>query len=152
MKLEENNQNIVDKSTENIIESVKDLLTAMEELKKSGILEMLTYFAKNANEAFLSVANDPTLIRGLAILAALLRGLEKADADMLSGAQNNLSEITKCAINSLGNIDMKKKRKLGLLGLLQSLNDPDISYGLALLLELAKGIGACASKNNQRNV
>lgn len=128
-------------------ESVKDAINVLLELKKSGMLGMLKYLAEHSNDVFLSVATDPSIMRGVAVLAALLAGLERVDAGTLSNAQVNLEKLTSCAVSALGSVDLKKSRKIGLMGLLSALNDPDVSYGLALLIEIAKGLGSCARKN-----
>ena len=76
--------------------SVVKLLDAIVGLKRSGLLGLLSYLADKADESFLAAATDPALMRLLAVLASLQRGITNVDADDLSRAQNNLEDLTSC--------------------------------------------------------
>jgi len=123
--------------------SLAKLLDAIVGLKRSGLLGLLSYLADKADESFLAAATDPALMRLLAVLASLQRGITRVDADDLSRAQNNLEDLTSCAFKALGSVDLSQPRRIGLFGLLNKLNDPDISQGLGILLDIAKGLGSC---------
>ncbi|MCI4459651.1 MAG: DUF1641 domain-containing protein [Acidilobus sp.] len=124
-------------------QALAQLLDAIVGLKRSGLLGLLSYLADKADESFLAAATDPALMRLLAVLASLQRGITKVDADDLSRAQNNLEDLTSCAFKALGSVDLSQPRRIGLFGLLNKLNDPDISQGLGILLDIAKGLGSC---------
>jgi len=124
-------------------QALAQLLDAIVGLKRSGLLGLLSYIADRADESFLAAATDPTLMRLLAVLASLQRGITNVDADDLSRAQNNLEDLTSCAFKALGSVDLSQPRRIGLFGLLNKLNDPDISQGLGILLDIAKGLGSC---------
>jgi Protein of unknown function (DUF1641). len=47
-------------------------------------------------------------------------------------------------MESLGKLDLSKPKSVGLLGLMRSLSDPDVSQGLGILLDIMKQLGACA--------
>ena len=124
-------------------QALAQLLDAIVGLKRSGLLGLLSYLADKADESFLAAATDPALMRLLAVLASLQRGITRVDADDLSRAQNNLEDLTSCAFKALGSVDLSQPRRIGLIGLLNKLNDPDISQGLGILLDIAKGLGSC---------
>jgi len=124
-------------------QALAQLLDAIVGLKRSGLLGLLSYLADKADESFLAAATDPALMRLLAVLASLQRGITRVDADDLSRAQNNLEDLTSCAFKALGSVDLSQPRRIGLFGLLNKLNDPDISQGLGILLDIAKGLGSC---------
>ncbi len=124
-------------------EALAQLLDSIVALKKSGLLGLLTHLADKADESFLAVATDPALMRLMAVLASLSYGISKVDATDLSNAQNNLTDLSSCAFEALGKVNLSEPKKVGLMGLLRSLNDPDVSQGLGILLDLAKQLGAC---------
>jgi len=124
-------------------QALAQLLDAIVGLKRSGLLGLLSYLADKADESFLAAATDPALMRLLAVLASLQRGITNVDADDLSRAQNNLEDLTSCAFKALGSVDLSQPRRIGLIGLLNKLNDPDISQGLGILFDIAKGMGSC---------
>ncbi|MFP3321382.1 MAG: DUF1641 domain-containing protein [Acidilobus sp.] len=124
-------------------QALAQLLDAIVGLKRSGLLGLLSYIADKADESFLAAATDPALMRLLAVLASLQRGITRVDADDLSRAQNNLEDLTSCAFKALGSVDLSQPRRIGLFGLLNKLNDPDISQGLGILFDIAKGLGSC---------
>jgi len=124
-------------------QALAQLLDAIVGLKRSGLLGLLSYIADRADESFLAAATDPALMRLLAVLASLQRGITRVDAVDLSRAQNNLEDLTSCAFKALGSVDLSQPRRIGLFGLLNKLNDPDISQGLGILLDIAKGLGSC---------
>ncbi|MGC9112001.1 DUF1641 domain-containing protein, partial [Acidilobus sp.] len=118
-------------------------------LKRSGLLGMISYLADKAEDSFLSAATDPALMRLMALLASVSYGITKVDATDLANAQNALTDLTSCTIESLAKLDLSHPRKVGLLGLMSSLSDPDISQGLGILLDIAKQLGACARSKGQ---
>jgi len=128
--------------------SLAKLLDAIVGLKRSGLLGLLSYIADKADESFLAAATDPALMRLLAVLASLQRGITKVDADDLSRAQNNLEGLTSCAFKALGRTDVSEERKLGLLGAADKLMDPDVQTSLWVILEVAKQLGRCVRESS----
>mgnify|MGYP001770639646 FL=1 len=124
-------------------QALAELLDALVNLKRSGLLGLLSYLADKAEESFLAAATDPALMRLLAVISSLSYGLTKVDATDLSNAQNNLTDLTSCAVEALGKVDLTTAKGVGLLGLMRSLSDPDVSQGLGVLLEIARQVGAC---------
>ncbi|ESQ26583.1 MAG: hypothetical protein JCHSAcid_02350 [uncultured Acidilobus sp. JCHS] len=128
--------------------SLAKLLDAIVGLKRSGLLGLLSYIADKADESFLAAATDPALMRLLAVLASLQRGITRVDADDLSRAQNNLEDLTSCAFRALGRMDVSEERKLGLLGAADKLMDPDVQTSLWVILEVAKQLGRCVRESS----
>ncbi|MGC9209211.1 MAG: DUF1641 domain-containing protein [Nitrososphaeria archaeon] len=116
--------------SEKDVQNLMEFLKVVSDLKESGMLGILKSLSEKSNEAFLAVASDPSLMRGVALLAALLQGLSKADAEKFAEAQNSLASTTKCLVEAVGSVDTKKVKKIGLTGLLGALSDPDVQYGL----------------------
>ncbi|ESQ25941.1 MAG: hypothetical protein OSP8Acid_02220 [uncultured Acidilobus sp. OSP8] len=130
------------------VASVVKLLDAIVGLKRSGLLGLLSYLADKADESFLAAATDPALMRLLAVLASLQRGITRVDADDLSRAQNNLEDLTSCAFTALGRTDVSEERRLGLLGAADKLMDPDVQTSLWVILEVAKQLGRCVRESS----
>jgi len=128
--------------------SLAKLLDAIVGLKRSGLLGLLSYIADKADESFLAAATDPALMRLLAVLASLQRGITRVDADDLSRAQNNLEDLTSCAFKALGRTDVSEERRLGLLGAADKLMDPDVQTSLWVILEVAKQLGRCVRESS----
>jgi len=132
------------------VASVVKLLDAIVGLKRSGLLGLLSYLADKADESFLAAATDPALMRLLAVLASLQRGITRVDADDLSRAQNNLEDLTSCAFTALGRTDVSEERRLGLLGAADKLMDPDVQTSLWVILEVAKQLGRCVRESSRK--
>jgi len=128
--------------------SLAKLLDAIVGLKRSGLLGLLSYIADRAEESFLAAATDPALMRLLAVLASLQRGITRVDAVDLSRAQNNLEDLTSCAFTALGRTDVSEERRLGLLGAADKLMDPDVQTSLWVILEVAKQLGRCVRESS----
>ncbi|MGC8569192.1 MAG: DUF1641 domain-containing protein [Nitrososphaeria archaeon] len=135
--------------SENDVQNLMEFLKVVSDLKESGMLEILKSLSEKSNEVFLAVASDPSLMRGVALLAALLQGLSKADAEKLAEAQNSLASTTKCLVEAVGSVDTKKVKKIGLTGLLGALSDPDVQYGLGLFIAIIKELGKGCRKQQQ---
>ncbi len=123
--------------------SIAQLLDSIVALKRSGLLGLLSYLADRADESFLAAATDPALMRLVAVLAALQQGLARVDAEDLSRAQNNVSDLTGCAFRALGSVDLSEERRPGLLGAVDKLMNSDVQTALWLLLEISKALGRC---------
>ena len=131
-------------------QALAQLLDAIVGLKRSGLLGLLSYLADKADESFLAAATDPALMRLLAVLASLQRGIARVDADDLSRAQNNLEDLTSCAFTALGRTDVSEERRLGLLGTADKLMDPDVQTSLWVILEVAKQLGRCVRESSRK--
>ena len=123
--------------------AVVELLEAIVNLKRSGLLGMISYLADKAEDSFLSAATDPALMRLMAILASVNLGLGRLSGDELASAQNNIEDLTRCGITAMGNVDLFEDRKLGALGAGYMLRDPDVGTSLWVLLQIAKNLGRC---------
>ncbi len=135
--------------SEKDVQNLMEFLKVVSDLKESGMLGILKSLSEKSNEVFLAVASDPSLMRGVALLAALLQGLTKADAEKLAEAQNSLASTTKCLVEALGSVDTKKVKKIGLTGLLGALSDPDVQYGLGLFITIIKELGKGCRKQQR---
>ncbi len=137
-----------EKLTDEDIKALKELAEIVRELKENGILGMIKEFAKNSNDLLLSAMADPAITRGLAVISSILNGIAKADIKKLNDAQITIEKLAKSGIESIA-IDPKKVKKATLFELIKSLNDPDIQYGIGLLITIAKQLGENYKKLNQ---
>ncbi len=135
------------KRLEKLVEEVKsaekaleDLLKMLARLKESGVLDMLENIAKQYEELLEAFSSDQRIYHALAALQAMLEGLRSADPWKL---KPSVRMATECLVSALDPEKLTLVKPIGILGLLKALRDPDVGYGLALLLAAAKSIGAC---------
>ncbi|PMP60922.1 MAG: hypothetical protein C0171_01690 [Caldisphaera sp.] len=138
------NEGVEEVSPEIQAQTLSMLLNSISSLKKSGLLGLINYLAEKSDDTFLTMSDDPVIMRLVGLLATLSRGVEKVDGVQFAKAKMTVEDLTTCAINAMSSVDITKPRKLGLMGLMRSLGDPDVSQGLGILLDIAKNLGACA--------
>ncbi len=135
-------------------EAVKALETLIETavmLKESGMLDMLRVIAEKSGELLALIGNDVGLARALGLAHAAHSALENrvTGADV-AGAKNLIETMTGCTIKAMAKTDPAKAKPRGLFGMLGALRDRDVQMGLAVLLDLAKNLGACIRTEAQK--
>ncbi len=126
---------------EEATKALERLLDAMTKLKENGMLDMIVALANMSEELMELGLNDRRLHHAMAAADGALNALEDVDPIVF---KENVEHINECAIRALNNPNLIKELKpVGLGGLLKVLKDPDIGVGLALMLSMAKAIGAC---------
>ncbi|MEL9991594.1 MAG: DUF1641 domain-containing protein [Thermoproteus sp.] len=114
------------------IHVVKDFVLLLSELKNTGLLDLMT----GGLAAAKAVAGDLVTSRDFAETAAKL--LEVASS--ISTAVSNPANIS-CLSKAVAGSDASKP--VGIYGLIQALQDPDVQRGLGYLLSIVKNLGAC---------
>ncbi len=125
-------------------QALSQLLSSIISLKRSGLLGLINYLAEKADDTFLAISDDPVLMRLAGLLASLGRGVEKVDGTQFAKAKMGIEDLASCTMNAIADVDLAKPRKLGVMGLMSALRDPDVSQGIGILLDIAKNLGACA--------
>ena len=130
--------------------ALAELIDALSKLKSSGLLGIVSNLSERSDEAFLAAATDPSLMRALSLLSAASYGLQRVDAEVLSRAQNALSELVSCGVAGLGRADIYEERRLGALGAANMLRDPNVSVALGVLVQVLKAFGSCVRSRRAR--
>jgi len=120
------------------IDAVKDLVLFLSELKSSGALELLTAGVAAAR----ALSGDLIASRDFAEKAAKLMEL----AGAASAVASNTEGIA-CMSKAVSSADASKP--VGVYGLLQALQDPDVQRGLGYIMSIVKALGACLASKQQ---
>lgn len=100
------------------------MIEFLKELENSGVLDILNSLLKNKDGALLEIANwlqkNQNVMKNVSTLMA---ALSKVDPDQIKVDPDQ----------------MKKSKSL--IGLLKTLNDPDVIAGISFFLSLMKSIG-----------
>lgn len=135
-------------------EAVKALETLIEtavKLKESGMLDMLRFIADKSGELLMLLGNDVGIQRALGLAHAAHSALEnRVSAQDVAGAKPLIETMTGCTIKAMAATDPAKAQPRGLFGMLGALRDKDVQMGLAVLLDLAKNLGACIRSETGR--
>jgi len=121
-------------------EAVTELLSIMEELHNSGILEALNAMLKSREDILKIVIGQAnrkpvtTVINHVIGIAQLLANLDpQLTAKLLESTASGVTEAYKNA--------KETEKKIGIFDLLKSLNDPDINRAIRFILSTLKEIG-----------
>ncbi len=127
-------------------QALKDLIEVAVALKKSGMLDLLKALSEKSEELMTLMADDITLYRAIGLMDAAGAGIYKADPDDIIDSKLAIEDLTKCTVKSMAELSRKGAKPVGLLGALGALRDRDVQVGLGILIQIAKGLGACYSK------
>jgi len=127
-------------------EAAKALETLVETavaLKRSGMLDMLRVIAEKSSEILAMVGNDPSIQRALGIVHAAQSGISKVSPDEVREAKNVVELVTACGLKAMAATKPEEAKPKGLFGMMGAMRDKDVQMGLALMLLVAKNLGAC---------
>lgn len=128
--------------TEGKIEALDKTLQLLSKLNELGILDTVTDILEpEVIERAASLIINPSTLRIVDRIDQLTGTLGKIDYDTLEKRINLLNE----ALKSIP----EKPKRIGLLGLLGELRDPDVQRGIGVLIELLKAIGKAAEKQQK---
>ncbi len=127
--------------------ALEELLDIMTKLKESGLLDMLKAMVERYEDLMTYMAQDRRLFKAMVMVEGALNGIEEADAAKLKYASMGLSQ---CSTKALEEVMDKGVEPVGLMGLLKALRDPDVMYGLGLMIAMAKSVGKCFRENMER--
>ena len=128
--------------TEDKIEALNKTLQLLSKLNELGILDAVTDILEpEVIERAASLIMNQSTLRIADRIDQLTGILGKIDYDTLEKRINLLNE----ALKSIP----EKPKRIGLLGLLGELRDPDVQRGMGVLIELLKAIGKAAEKQQK---
>ena len=128
--------------TEDKIEALDKTLQLLSKLNELGILDTVTDILEpEVIERAASLIINPSTLRIVDRIDQLTGTLGKIDYDTLEKRISLLNE----ALKSIP----EKPKRIGLLGLLGELRDPDVQRGMGVLIELLKAIGKAAEKQQK---
>ncbi|MGC9169340.1 MAG: DUF1641 domain-containing protein [Thermoproteus sp.] len=120
------------------IDAVKDLVIFLSELRNSGVLELLAAGIAAAK----ALSADLITSRDFAEKFAKLMELASA-ASVAASNTEGIACISK-AMSGAG-----ASRPIGIYGLLQALQDPDVQRGLGYIVSMVKMLGSCLASRQQ---
>jgi len=127
-------------------EAVKALETLIETavaLKRSGMLDMLRIVAEKSNELLALIGNDPSIQRSLGLVHAAQSGIAQVEPQEVLAAKNVVELMTACGLKAMAATKPEEAKPKGLFGILGAMRGKDVQAGLALMLLIAKNLGAC---------
>ncbi|QGA84475.1 DUF1641 domain-containing protein [Halomicrobium sp. LC1Hm] len=114
-------------------DELQDALETLLALQESGTLDELAELAEVGSLA--TAALDDEMVKSLAATGTGLGEVAQTAAD------NDTRDGIETLLESVGSAEREPAERVGLLGLLRGLRDPDVQYGLGYLLALAGAIG-----------
>ena len=135
---------------EEAAKALESLVETAVMLKESGMLDMLRVIAEKSSEIMILLGNDVGIMRGLGLAHAAHDALEnEVDGSDIGAAKPLITLMTACSIKAMGKTDVSKVKPKGMFGMLGALRDSDVQMGLAVLLEIAKNLGACIKEKRK---
>jgi len=114
-------------------DELQDALETLLALQESGTLDELAELAEVGSLA--TAALDDEMVRSLAATGTGLGEIAQTAAD------DDTRDGIETLLESVGDAEREPAERVGLLGLLRGLRDPDVQYGLGYLFALAGAIG-----------
>jgi len=129
--------------------AIENLAFIAYKLKESGLLDMLAVLAEKYEELLQSIGSDQRVFHAMAAMQAVLDGMRNADPWKYKPA---LQLMTHCVFQGMDPEKLAGAKPVGLLGLMSALRDPDISFGLGVMLAMAKNVGKCMRSEMEKQV
>ncbi|MEB3773790.1 MAG: DUF1641 domain-containing protein [Desulfurococcales archaeon] len=125
-------------------QALKDLIEVAVALKKSGMLDLLKALSEKSEELMTLMADDIALYRALGLADAAVSAIDKVDPDDIINSKKTIEGLTMCAVKALAEAGKTEPKPVGgVFGLMGALRDKDVQVGLGLMIQIAKGLGAC---------
>ncbi len=121
-------------------QALEELLEVAAKLKESGLLDMMKALVERYEDLMTNMAQDRRLFHAFALLEGALDGLEEGDPSKLKWGMMGL---TSCLSKGMEEVTEGEVEPVGLLGLLKALREPEVMYGLGVLLTFARALGRC---------
>ena len=122
-----------------ITESLSELLAVAQKLHEKGFLRMLSTLLDKSGDvsrAFIDWMSEPDNVRFIRNAALLYGVLKDVDSEKLRRFAFGLNKALEVA-----SAEMEKEKKVGMVGLVKALNDPDVNRGVRAMVGLLKGLG-----------
>lgn len=122
-------------------EQIKELISLMDAIDKSGILTLLKAILHNP-DALLKTVSEEMLrdsnVRFIRNASSAYALLSRLDPDRVDRIMRNVT----ASLDKLGTDS--SETPIGILTMIQLMKDPDISAGIRLVFDLLKSIGAAS--------
>ena len=126
--------------------ALEELVELLEKLKESGLLDTLKAMLERYEDLMTLLAEDRRMFHAMAVAEGALNGLEEADPAKLKWATMGL---VKCMAKGMEELYEGKVEKVGLVGLLKALREPEVMVGLGALLTMARALGRCMMESKK---
>ena len=132
------------------VKALEELVEIAVSLKKSGMLDMLRVIAEKSSEILTLVGNDVATQRAMSLAYGVQKAFEEVNMDEVREAKTIIEALTACSLKAMASTSLDEAKPKGLFGMLSALRDRDVQTGLALLLAIAKRLGACIREKQGR--
>ncbi len=136
--------------TEEDARVIEELVTLARHLKAGGYLSLITELTTNGDLLLEHLANERAAIRGLGLLEALADPIKNMPPQDMPRVRHHLVQLVGSALQAVAETDPKRAPRVGMLGALKYLNDPQVQKGLGYLLTLAKNLGKALDEYEPR--
>ena len=119
-------------------------------MKKSGLLGWLRTIAESGDKLVELAAAEYGLLRLLGLFQAVNAGIQGLEPGEFADARINAEKATKCLFAALSKSEPEKAPRVGLMGALRMMGDPDVQKGLGFLMMLAKNLGGCMRAGEEK--
>ncbi len=127
--------------------SIEELVELLLKLKESGLLDTLKAMLERYEDLMTLLAQDTRMFHAMAVMEGALNGLEEADPGKLKWATMGM---VNCLTKGMEEVYDGKVEKVGLVGLLKALREPEVMYGLGMLLTMARAMGKCMMEMEEK--
>lgn len=124
------------------IERIEALASKLEELERKGTLDMLVKMVDDLTEAFL-ILGDAKTMKMLALLMSAFDSLSEIDPNLITMIADSISPCVKKTERPEFAAKVAEPPKIGILGLISMLRDPDVQRLIGLTYFFAKSMGGC---------
>jgi uncharacterized protein YjgD (DUF1641 family) len=126
--------------------ALEELLEVAAKLKESGLLDTLKAMLERYEDLMTLLADDRRLFHALAIMEGALNGLEESDPAKMKWAT---TQMMSCLTKGVEDVADGKVEPVGLMGLMKALREPEVMYGLGVLLAMARALGRCVMQSKK---
>jgi len=136
--------------TEEDARVVQELITVARHLKAGGYLSLITELTTNGDLLLEHLANERAAIRGLGLLEAVTDPIKNMPPQDMPRVRHHLVQLVGSLLHAMADTNPKEAPRVGMLGALKYLNDPQVQKGLGFLLALAKNLGKALEEYEPR--
>lgn len=131
-------------------ETLEEFVKFLNNLEEKKVLKFLNSLLKNFDEilevtlTWMNIPENKNMIQNFFLILGFLRGVEFEKLNKISQA---LAHSINKAYEELGN-----EKKIGIIGILRAINDPDINRSIRIILAILKGMGEKLKKLDNNSI
>jgi uncharacterized protein YjgD (DUF1641 family) len=125
-------------------ESLSEFLSIAQKFHDKGIFQITSALLDKSDDVSRALINwmaEPDNVRFIKNVALLYGVLKDADSEKLRTFALSFNEALEVA-----SAEMEKEKKIGIVGLAKTLNDPDVNRGIRAMIGLLRGFGKATRK------